>query len=984
MKRIISILMVLAVVICMIPVTSAYGYITEISTYEELVQAAADSSKYYSDYYRCKLVNDIEQIDSKNDNTVIVQGGNFMLDLNGFKVKRKTVSLDICLFKVSGDSSVILEDTSAEKTGTLEFENNAPGYFYSVVNCGDGSLTILGGNYILKSEQGGGCATVRATSGCISIYDGYFDSTEANSADAIALKHENYVYQPPHCDVYGGEFRSVYSSIEINCMGNYSSYGALYPSVYVMGGEFYITKSHEHNGFAYCNNGWGHVIVAEGTTYFKCLNASDRIYVQGVKRNSETHELDGFKGSYYKVSAPSLININNESTKADRLYELCARKEAELLLENKNIEKYFGDELRAMLEPSVYTVGQYELEAPYIGGHYFTNILGIKWYMADESVYRGEDTPWVEYADYRNMPNWKFPVRHAEEITFYIRMLVEYADGSFDEDVYAVRFEEKGKIIEGEVTIGGSNCDYGNTVEAIVTGAPAEQDKAGYEYKWTVGDTTVGTGKSYTISNPNYITLQLTCTVTSPGYEGALKTTPVKIGFADNNDDPVFPYVSYRSGTVSIWNVTNSQEYLFTEKYDRESLTEEDWENAITFSQYTNSLTVEELGLEEDKTIYIYTRLAHTATKKAGSKIVCVPLYLGVEAKLDSLEFEGVINNTIYIPFTEAGEIYELYYDTDPVNANTWNSFSFRTSYPLSLVSPTGKVTVNNYTGVVEVKILSVGTTTLFASYITQTENFYAKINIVVYDPTDPVIGPANVASDIKDETIAVGQTHVTEMPRIVPEPASYDGLRWYLGESTQSGWVTFEENHIAKIDTTTGVITGLNPGNVFVVLVGDRGVIDQFKLTVTEPDGKLPVEEVFITYDSLELKVGDIRVLNARIYPANATVQDVVWSTSDIRVVTVDENGRLKAVGQGEAVITATVDGVADECRITVKASGLETQILLGDVNLDGRVNAMDKVAITKLIRSGEANELADVNGDGKINALDKVAVTKIIKGKQ
>ncbi len=53
----------------------------------------------------------------------------------------------------------------------------------------------------------------------------------------------------------------------------------------------------------------------------------------------------------------------------------------------------------------------------------------------------------------------------------------------------------------------------------------------------------------------------------------------------------------------------------------------------------------------------------------------------------------------------------------------------------------------------------------------------------------------------------------------------------------------------------------------------------------------------------------------------------------------------------------------------------------IIGDVNRDGKVNAMDKVAITKLIKSGGYTEYADINGDGRVNAMDKVVVTVMIK---
>lgn len=59
------------------------------------------------------------------------------------------------------------------------------------------------------------------------------------------------------------------------------------------------------------------------------------------------------------------------------------------------------------------------------------------------------------------------------------------------------------------------------------------------------------------------------------------------------------------------------------------------------------------------------------------------------------------------------------------------------------------------------------------------------------------------------------------------------------------------------------------------------------------------------------------------------------------------------------------------------------------GDVNNDGKVNALDSLILKKLIvgtfesRSPQAEDAADVNGDGKINALDSYILKMIIVGR-
>jgi uncharacterized protein YjdB len=67
---------------------------------------------------------------------------------------------------------------------------------------------------------------------------------------------------------------------------------------------------------------------------------------------------------------------------------------------------------------------------------------------------------------------------------------------------------------------------------------------------------------------------------------------------------------------------------------------------------------------------------------------------------------------------------------------------------------------------------------------------------------------------------------------------------------------------------------------------------------------------------------------LTATVTPANATVKDIIWSSSNPKVATVDENGKVHAVGDGTTVITVkTVDGsktATSTVKVTVPVTGV------------------------------------------------------------
>lgn len=75
---------------------------------------------------------------------------------------------------------------------------------------------------------------------------------------------------------------------------------------------------------------------------------------------------------------------------------------------------------------------------------------------------------------------------------------------------------------------------------------------------------------------------------------------------------------------------------------------------------------------------------------------------------------------------------------------------------------------------------------------------------------------------------------------------------------------------------------------------------------------GEIIVTDVILSKNDLELTVGgENEQLSASISPANANNPNVIWSSSDPSVATVDENGVITPVGPGSAIITVTtVDG--------------------------------------------------------------------------
>lgn len=88
----------------------------------------------------------------------------------------------------------------------------------------------------------------------------------------------------------------------------------------------------------------------------------------------------------------------------------------------------------------------------------------------------------------------------------------------------------------------------------------------------------------------------------------------------------------------------------------------------------------------------------------------------------------------------------------------------------------------------------------------------------------------------------------------------------------------------------------------------------------ITEPDS------IQINPTYLSLAPNDTRILSVTVLPANANNRSVVWESEDKSVVTVDDDGNIKAIGKGKTKVKATtvVNRLSAYCEIEVKGKEL------------------------------------------------------------
>ena len=82
-------------------------------------------------------------------------------------------------------------------------------------------------------------------------------------------------------------------------------------------------------------------------------------------------------------------------------------------------------------------------------------------------------------------------------------------------------------------------------------------------------------------------------------------------------------------------------------------------------------------------------------------------------------------------------------------------------------------------------------------------------------------------------------------------------------------------------------------------------------------------VETISVSESSKTINIGDNFTLTAQLTPNNATEKTVFWSSSNSRIATVDNNGKVVGVARGKATITARSKsnrGATATCEVTVE----------------------------------------------------------------
>ncbi|MFL0247324.1 cell wall-binding repeat-containing protein [Candidatus Clostridium stratigraminis] len=221
-------------------------------------------------------------------------------------------------------------------------------------------------------------------------------------------------------------------------------------------------------------------------------------------------------------------------------------------------------------------------------------------------------------------------------------------------------------------------------------------------------------------------------------------------------------------------------------------------------------------------------------------------------------------------------------------------------------------------------------------------------------------VNPINVASvslNKTTDTLIVGDTD-TLTAKITPDNATNQAVTWKSSNTS-----------IATVDNT-GKVTAVGVGTATITATSEDG---NKTASCTVDVNPIKVTSVSLNKVTDTLIVGDTDTLTAKITPDNATNQAVTWKSSNASIATVDNTGKVTAVGVGTTTITATsVDGgYTASCKVTITSNDKPV--------ISGASDRTIKVGDSFDVRAGvTAADTEDGNLTSKIVVSSSVDTTK------
>lgn len=195
--------------------------------------------------------------------------------------------------------------------------------------------------------------------------------------------------------------------------------------------------------------------------------------------------------------------------------------------------------------------------------------------------------------------------------------------------------------------------------------------------------------------------------------------------------------------------------------------------------------------------------------------------------------------------------------------------------------------------------------------------------------------------------------------------------------------WTTSDPNVVTVDDK--GTIIAVGCGTAVITATAQNGVAASVEIEVTE----VVAERVDIIGAS-SFYINESGLFKAEIFPADTTIQNVQWTTSDPKIISIDAKGNVKCLAEGIATITATQKNVTASIEVEVKVKSVERIEIISDSKIPNKLKMGKTMKLsataypsdatyTEITWESSNTEIATVDTFGKITpkGSGKVVIT-------
>ena len=225
-------------------------------------------------------------------------------------------------------------------------------------------------------------------------------------------------------------------------------------------------------------------------------------------------------------------------------------------------------------------------------------------------------------------------------------------------------------------------------------------------------------------------------------------------------------------------------------------------------------------------------------------------------------------------------------------------------------------------------------------------------VNVIATEVTSITI-TANGATTLK------ALENVQLIATILPETATDKSVTW---SASAPGIANVNEN---------GLVTAYAVGESIITATASSGLTAEITITVIPT----PVSNITLNRTTLTMRVGNENKLTATILPETATDKSVTWTSSNPEIATVDAEGNVIALLEGQTSVTCTAkdgSGISASCIVNVVDTDVETVTITAEGSTTLKVSETVQLTATVMPETSTDKNVTWSSGNEKIATVD------------